>query len=283
MNLSRRSFFTAAGAATASLALNDGAKLLAQDVPSAREPKFELGLASYSFRKFDVDQTIAWCKKAEIKKISLKDFHLALKSSDEECAAMAKKFQDAGMEVYSCGVVYMSKEADIDNAFRYAKALGCVSIVGVPEWDLLPYAEKKVKETGILLAIHNHGPEDKRYPTAKSVWERVKDMDPGVGIALDTGHAIRAGEDPIQAVRDYSSRIFDFHVKDMTEWKPSGRGVICGRGSMDLLGLMRALIEVGYDRVAPFEYEIDENDPFPGFMESLGYVRGLLAAIRAGV
>ena len=283
MNCTRRSFFGAAGAVAAGLAFNETAALSAQETPAAREPKFELGVASYSFRNFNVDQLINWCKKAEIKKVTLKEMHLSLKSTDEECAAMAKKFKDAGLEIYSCGVVYMSKQEDVDNAFRYAKALGCVSIVGVPEWSLLPYAEQKVKETGILLAIHNHGPEDKRYPTAQSVWERVKDLDPGVGIALDTGHAIRAGEDPIKAIREYHDRIFDFHVKDMTEWKPSGRGVICGHGSMDLLGLMRVLIEVGYDRVCPFEYEIDTNDPFPGFMESLGYVRGLLAAIKAGV
>ncbi len=282
MNLSRRSFFTTAGAATAALALRGGQSAYSQTQTSALEPKFELGLASYSFRKFDVNQVIKWCKKAEIKKITLKDFHLPLKSTDEECAAMAQKFKDAGMEVYSCGVVYMGSEQDIDNAFRYAKALGCVSIVGVPKWELLPYAEKKVKETGILMAIHNHGPGDKLYPTTKSVWDRVKDMDPGMGIALDTGHTIRAGEDPIQAVREYKDRIFDFHIKDMTEWTAAGRGVICGHGKMDLLGLMRALIEVGYSRVCPFEYEIDEKDPFPGFMESLGYVRGLLAAIKAG-
>lgn len=281
MNLSRRSFFTTAGAATAALAFNGTSAIQAKDV-SKLEPKFELGLASYSFRKFSVDQMIQWCKKAEIQKVTLKEFHLPLKSTDEECAAMAKKFKDAGMEIYSCGVVYMGSKADVDNAFRYAKALGCVSIVGVPKWELLPYTEEKVKEYDILMAIHNHGPGDQLYPTTKSVWDRVKDMDPRMGIALDTGHTIRAGEDPIQAVREYKDRVFDFHIKDMTEWSAKGRGVICGHGSMDLLGLMRVLIEVGYDRVCPFEYEIDENDPLPGFMESLGYVRGLLAAIKAG-
>lgn len=281
MNLSRRSFFTTAGVATAALAFNGTSAIQAKDV-SKLEPKFELGLASYSFRKFSVDQMIQWCKKAEIKKVTLKEFHLPLKSTDEECAAMAKKFKDAGMEIYSCGVVYMGSKADVDNAFRYAKALGCVSIVGVPKWELLPYTEEKVKEYDILMAIHNHGPGDQLYPTTKSVWDRVKDMDPRMGIALDTGHTIRAGEDPIQAVREYKDRVFDFHIKDMTEWSAKGRGVICGHGSMDLLGLMRVLIEVGYDRVCPFEYEIDENDPLPGFMESLGYVRGLLAAIKAG-
>ena len=170
MNCTRRSFFGAAGAVAAGLAFSETAALSAQETPKAREPKFELGVASYSFRNFNVDQLINWCKKAEIKKVTLKEMHLSLKSTDEECAAMAKKFKDAGLEIYSCGVVYMSKQEDVDNAFRYAKALGCVSIVGVPDWSLLPYAEQKVKETGILLAIHNHGPEDKRYPTAQEMY-----------------------------------------------------------------------------------------------------------------
>ena len=283
MNLSRRSFFTAAGAASAALALNGASTIPARADEAAKEIKFELGLASYSFRNFDVDQVIKWCQKANVKKVSLKDFHLKLNSTDEECAAVAKKFADAGLNVYSCGVIYMKSKEDVDNAFRYAKALGCVSIVGVPAWELLSYVEEKVKETDILMAIHNHGPGDKLYPLAANVWERVKDMDPRMGIALDIGHSIRGGEDPSEAVRKFHSRVFDFHFKDMHKAAADGHAVICGRGVLDLLGMIRALVEVGYDRVAPFEYEADASDPFPGFMESLGYVRGLCAAVRAGI
>ena len=36
-------------------------------------------------------------------------------------------------------------------------------IVGVPNYDLIEYAEQKVKEYDIKLAIHNHGPEDALY------------------------------------------------------------------------------------------------------------------------
>ncbi len=280
-NLSRRSFFAAAGAAAVASTLNPNATQLvsAQEKSQTGAVKFELGVASYSFRKFDVDQVIEWCKRAEIKKVSLKDFHLPLKATDAECAALAKKFKDAGLDVYSCGVIYMSKESDVENAFRYAKALGCGSIIGVPDWNLLPFVEKKVQETNILMAIHNHGPGDKRYPRAASVWERVKEMDPRMGIALDIGHSIRDGEDPVQAVKEFAPRIFDFHFKDMHKAEASGRGVICGRGVIDLPALVRALVEIGYDKVAPFEYEIDENDPFPGFMQSVGYVRGICATV----
>lgn len=281
MTLSRRSFFATAGAAAVATALNSATSqpASAREKSKSGDVKFELGVASYSFRKFDVDQLIQWCRRAEIQKVSLKDFHLPLQATDDECAALAKKFNDAGLEIYSCGVIYMSQEDDVVNAFRYAKALGCVSIVGVPDWNLLPLVEEKVKETNILMAIHNHGPGDKRYPRAASVWERVQNLDPRMGIALDIGHSIRDGEDPVQAVKDFAPRIFDFHFKDMNRAAADGRGVICGRGAIDLPALVRALVEVGYDKVAPFEYEIDENDPFPGFMQSLGYVRGLCASV----
>lgn len=276
MKLSRRDFFALSATATAVAAAPSGfCSLSAAERSKSNKVKFDLGLASYSFRKFDPDTVLKWMKRAELKFLSVKDMHLAMDSTDEQCAAFAKKFADEGISVYSCGVVYMKKPEDVENAFRYAKALGAVSIVGVPEWDLLPLAEKKVKETGIALAIHNHGPGDKRYPTAASVWERVKDLDPKMGIALDIGHSVRIGEDPVDAVRKYASRIFDFHFKDMNEGTPGGYGVVCGRGVIDLPALVAALVEIGYDKVAPFEYEIDENDPLPGLMGSVGYVRGL--------
>lgn len=277
--LSRRQFVMLAGMTAAASSLNSAGvpsgRVRAEEKSASGGVRFDLGLASYSFRLFDVETLLESMKRADLKFLSVKDYHLKMDADDGECAAFAKKFADAGIVVYSCGVIYMKEKADVDNAFRYARALGAVSIVGVPEHDLLPYVERKVKETGILMAIHNHGPGDNRYPTAASVYEKVKDRDPRIGIALDIGHSVRFGEDPVAAVRLYADRIFDFHFKDMNQASPEGTGVICGRGVIDLPGLVKALVEIGYDRVAPFEYEIDEKDPLPGLMASVGYVRGL--------
>ena len=277
MNLTRRAFFATAGMTTATIASSNilSSEASAQEKSKSGNVLFDLGTASYSFRKFSVEKLIEWTKRADLKYVSIKDFHLPLNTGDEECARFSERFQEAGIKVYSCGVIYMNDEKSVENAFRYAQALGCVSIVGVPAWDLLPFVEKKVKETGILMAIHNHGPGDKLYPSAASIMEKVKDMDPGIGITLDIGHSVRINEDPAQVIRDFAPRIFDFHFKDMNKAAPEGKGVICGRGVIDLPGLVDALIEIGYNRVASFEYEIDEDDPFPGFMASVGYIRGL--------
>ena len=112
MNCTRRSFFGAAGAVAAGLAFNETAALSAQETPKAREPKFELGVASYSFRNFNVDQLINWCKKAEIKKVTLKEMHLSLKSTDEECAAMAKKFKDVNYHMIVGGGILWGEAYD---------------------------------------------------------------------------------------------------------------------------------------------------------------------------
>ena len=48
-------------------------------------------------------------------------------------------------------------------------------------------AERKVRETGIKLAVHNHGPGDLLYPTPASILDRVKNLDPRIGVCLDIG------------------------------------------------------------------------------------------------
>lgn len=274
MKLDRRAFITASAAATA-IAAVPSAFVSAAEKSKSGNVKFDLGLASYSFRMFDNDQVIKWVNKAGLKYVSLKDFHLAMDSSDADCAALKEKYSKAGLDIYGCGVVYMKTAEQVENAFRYAKALGCRVIVGVPSHKLLPLTDELAKTSGIKVAIHNHGPGDKLYPSAKSIYEKIKELGPNMGIALDIGHSIRIGEDPVQAVRDYADRIFDFHFKDMNVASPAGRGVICGRGVIDLPKLVQTLVDIKYDRVACFEYEIDKDEPFPGFMESLGFIRGL--------
>ena len=238
--------------------------------------KFNLGLASYTTREFDQAKTIQMCKRAGLKHICFKDFHLKLDSTDAQCEAAAKACEDAGINLYACGVVTMTNAEQVENAFRYAKAAGMNTIVSVPYENVLELVDKKVKETGIYIAIHNHGPGDNRYPTPESVYEKVKSLDPRIGLCIDVGHTVRIGADPIESIKKYKDRIFDFHIKDETKAAPDGDTCICGRGVLDLPAIVGALIEIGYDRIVSFEYEADGKDPLPGLMESVGYIRGLI-------
>jgi len=277
MKISRRHFFQTAAAVPALAGLGIVSSPLAVGQTSGNgKAKFKLGLASYTFRNFDQAKTIAGARRAGLDAMCFKDMHLPMDATDEQCAAAAEACKKAGLTLYGCGVVNMPNEAAINNAFRYAKAAGMNTIIATPKPELLAAVEAKVKETGIYIAIHNHGPGDNVYPTPESIMDKVGAFDKRIGICIDVGHTARIGADVVKSIKEYKDRIHDVHFKDETKAAPDGNTCICGRGVLDLPGYLAALLEIGYDRVVSFEYEADASDPLPGLMESIGYVRGLL-------
>ena len=245
----------------------------------AGKAKFNLGLASYTFRKFPAEQTIAMTKRLGLKYISFKDFHMPLNSTPEQIQNTVAKVKEAGLTLYACGVIYMKTEAETQQAFDYAKAAGVKMIVGVPNYELLGLVEKKVKEYDIKVAVHNHGPDYKLYPSPASVYEKIKDLDKRIGLCIDAGHTQRSGIDPSEAVEKFADRLLDIHIKDESSATAEGTTVEMGRGVIDLVKLMRTLEKIGYSDIAAFEFEKDENDPLAGVAESVGYTRGILASI----
>ena len=279
----RRQLIQIAGAgAVASLITAAGSPIAAAQTNPTGKRKFEVGLASYSLREFNLDQTLAMTRRVGLKFIALKSVHLPLESSQAEIKAVAAKVKGAGLELYGGGVIYMKNEAEVNGAFDYAKAAGMKVIIAAPQPELLPLVNKKVQEYGIKIAVHNHGPGDKTYPTPASVYEKIKNLDKRIGLCNDIGHTYRAGEDLAESVERFAERLFDVHIKDvvLTEGDKAGaKTVEVGRGSIDIPGFLRTLLKVGYAGVVAFEYEKDSADPLPGLAESIGYVKGVLSAV----
>jgi sugar phosphate isomerase/epimerase len=138
---------------------------------------------------------------------------------------------------------------------------------------------KKVQQYDIKVAIHNHGPGDKAYPTPASAYEIIKELDKRIGLCNDIGHTQRAGVDPSESAKRFADRLLDVHIKDVSAAKPQGRTVEIGRGVIDIPKFVRTLLKIRYAGIVSFEYEKDENNPLPGLAESVGYVRGVLAAV----
>ena len=241
-----------------------------------KSTEFPIGFAGYSFAKFDIDKMISMMQRLNVKNLSLKEIHLPLNSTKEAIEVAKKKFVDGGINVYTVGVVYMRSKEAVDQAFEYAKMVGVEMIVGVPNQDLLSYAESKVKETNIRLAIHNHGPEDKLYPSPKDVYDRIKNFDSRVGLCIDIGHTLRAGVLPEKAVKDYRDRLFDLHVKDVTAMAKDAKVLEIGRGAINYPAFMEALEKINYKGMCSIEYEKDMSDPLVGMAESVGFVRGIM-------
>lgn len=237
-----------------------------------------IGMAGYTFNKFDVERTIAMMKRVGVFNLSLKEFHLPLNSNAEIIQTTIKKFNDAGITVYTVGVIYMRTKEAVDQAFQYAKNVGVKMIVGVPNYELLSYAEEKVKEHDIKLAIHNHGPEDKLYPSPKDIYDRIKGMDARMGLCIDIGHALRAGTLPEKAIREYKDRLFDLHIKDVNSSAKDAKAIEIGRGAIDFSEVIESLRKIKFQGVCSIEFEKDMSDPLPGIAESVGFFKGVMKA-----
>ncbi len=244
-----------------------------------KETNLLVGIAGYTFAKFDVDKSIEMMKRLDIHNLSIKDMHLPLNSTDEKIKEVLTKFNNANVKIYTVGVIYMKTKQEVDTAFDYAKKVGVNMLVGVPTYDLLDYTEQKVKAMDMKIAIHNHGPEDALYPGPQNVYEHIKNRDQRMGLCLDIGHATRAGANLEKAIKDYRDRLFDLHIKDVTDAVKDAKAIEIGRGVINFNSLIVALNKINYKGVCSIEFEKDMTDPLPGIAESTGFFRGVLASI----
>jgi sugar phosphate isomerase/epimerase len=248
-----------------------------------RGANFKLGVASYSFRKFPREKAIQMTKELGTPYLNVKDFHLALDSTPEQIDAAKKEFDEAGIILVGCGNVSFQKddEADIRHKFEYAKRAGFPLIVCAPTHVTLPKLEKFVREYNIKIAVHNHGPEDKHFPTPQSVLAVVKNMDPRCGLCIDIGHTSRTGVDLVESIAEAGPRLLDMHAKDLADPKVKESQVPVGDGKLPIPQIFLQLIKMKYSGCVNLEYEVQADNPLPGMQKSFSYMRGVLAGIEA--
>jgi sugar phosphate isomerase/epimerase len=240
-----------------------------------------LAVATYSLREFRRDLAIKMMKDLGVRYASVKEYHLPYNDTPKELAEGRKKFQDAGIEIIAGGVISLEKDddADIRRYFDYAKACGMPLMSIAPTAETMPRIERFVKEYNIKIAIHNHGPEDKHFPTPQSALRVVKDMDPRCGMCIDAGHAARAGADIVESIRQAGPRLFDMHIKDLRSLAKN-TGCPVGEGVLPIAGIFKELRRTNYGGTVSLEYEIDEDSPFTGMKASFAYMRGVLAGLK---
>jgi sugar phosphate isomerase/epimerase len=278
--ISRRNWLESVPAALGAAALFSPA-LRAQEY-RIRGADIKLGVASYSFRKFNRTQAIQMLKELGTPYLNVKDFHLKLDSTPEEIEAAKKQFADAGVQLVGCGNVSFQKadEADIKKKFEYAKEAGFPLIVCAPTHETLPMLEKYVKEYNIKIAVHNHGPEDKNFPTPQSVLAAVKNMDPRCGLCMDIGHTSRTGANIVDSIAEAGPRLLDMHTKDLADPMVKDSQVAVGEGKLPIKQIFAQLIKMKYKGCVNLEYEINDTDPLPGMKKSFAYMRSVLNELK---
>ncbi len=281
--LSRRSFVRSGALIAAACAAPAALPALADPSQSTAKPSpIHLGVASYTFRNFTRAQMIGFMKRLNVSALNAKDVkdHLPMEPA-EEAKALAD-YSAAGISLHAVGVIYFPKDEDDDirAKFEYAKRSGVsVIVAGDPAPATLPRLEKFVKEYDIRIAIHNHGPEDKVFPSPLDVLKAVKDLDPRMGCCIDIGHTARAGVDVVHSIHEAGPRLFNMHVKDLANFTDKESQIAVGHGVMPFREIFEALEKTNYKGFVDLEYEIQGDDPMPGVIESFAYMRGVLAGM----
>ena len=288
----RRSFLTTAATTVAGAALGVTATPSlgraadpAHDDDRAPAPapvhELKLGIASYSLREFPLDKALEMAKTLRTPYINFKSVHIPYEKTPEELAAIRKQIEDEGFKIVGGGTITFNEDTDagVEKYFAYAKAAGMPTIVCTMPVATLPRVEKFAKQYDINVAIHNHGTEDKIFPSPYDVLKYVKSMDPRMGLCIDIGHTVRTGTDPVKAVLDAGPRVHDMHAKDLADLSKRDSQVAVGEGKLPIAGIFRALQTIKYPGYVNLEYEINAKDPLPGMQISFAHMRGVLAGL----
>ena len=279
MSYTRKEFLKLVGLSGAAALTTIGPASAANIKGNAKETKLKIGLASYTLRKFSLDDVIKISQRLGIAELALKNMHMPLESAPEELKNIAEKIKSAGLKLYGAGVIYMKTAQEVENVFAYASHAGLEMIIGVPNHELLPLCNEQVKKYNIKLSIHNHGPGDKLYSSPNDVHEKIKTLDKRIGFCIDIGHVVRIAQDPIKMIEQYKDRLYDLHMKDVNKNTEEGKPVEIGRGIIDIPKVIKTLKKINYQGNVAFEYEKDADDPVAGLAESIGYVRGIMKVV----
>lgn len=226
----------------------------------------KLGAQSFSFRNFDLQGAINCLKELGLRQMEFCGVHFPADPNCPDLAAVRDALAGAGVVMPCFGVEGFSADEAANRArFDFAKAMGAGILTADPAPDSFDSLDALCEEYQIKIAIHNHGPES-RYNKISDVARAVEGRHPFIGACVDTGHFIRGGEVPHEAITALGARVHSLHLKD---WEADGDEQVLGEGKLDLAQVAAALRAIDFDGPIMMEYELDADGPVPGMQRGL--------------
>ena len=276
--MKRRDYLKAAAAGAVGLPLAGSLTGFVRPRRTLAPAALKLGVATYSLRELSRADAIAAVTALRSTYVNIKSFHLPYEDTPQELAAGRRAFEEAGLTIIGGGVITLHEDddADIRASFEYARTCGMPLMIIAPTPSTMPRIERSVREYGIGVAIHNHGPEDPYFPGPRDALRVIRNMDPRVGLCVDLGHTARTGVDVVDALAEAGDRVLDIHAKDLKDLGDRESQCVVGEGAMPMPDVFRQLAAMNYQGCVSLEYEIDAENPLPGMQRSFAYMRGLL-------
>jgi sugar phosphate isomerase/epimerase len=263
---------------------------------TAKVGHFYAGCQAYSFRLFTVMEAIEKTAAAGGKTIEFypkqklspdqKEVVFNHESPPEVIAAVKAKLAEQGITAVGYGVIKIGTDAAADRkVFEFCKTMGIGIVITEPDVNGLDGIEALVKEFDIKMAIHNHPkrPLDRAYLfwDPNYVLELVKDRDPRMGACADVGHWVRSGLNPVDCIRILKGRIFDSHMKDLSEFgNPKAHDLPFGTGKSDIAAILAEYHAQGFPGPLHVEYEHNWETSLPEIKQSLEFVKNWQPAAK---
>lgn len=131
---------------------------------------------------------------------------------------------------------------------------------------------RRAAEQGIACATHPNSPPGSLFRTREDYDLLLSSLDAScVGLALDTGHAIRGGMDPLGLIREYGPLVRHIHFNDVSA---AGEWTGLGDGTTDIPGITAYLSATGYTGwlVVDDQSPLSMSDPDGSPRRSAAYI-----------
>lgn len=234
------------------------------------EGGFKVGLQSFSLRHFDLAGCLQRMQQLGLRRVETYSGHMPISNYP---GPIAKYKEALGRYDMTCTGIFVDTfgntvESNRDT-FRFAKAMGIPVLIGTPNRESFESLDQLVAEFRIPVAIHNHGPGSV-YATIDDVAKALEGRHELIGACVDTGHFLRSDQDPAKAIRTFGERTYGIHLKDVDKAK---KFPVLGKGTLDTVGVLRALKQVKFKYVLALEYEENPENPMADIEECLRVLR----------
>lgn len=252
-----------------------------------KSPEFMLSVQAWTFNRFTLFEAIERTSQAGAKFIEMfpgqmlrpgSDVKVGPEMPEAETAALENHLQKFGIKPVAFGVTGIPKNpAEARPLFQWAKRLKLM-VINTESVDAIDTIELMVKEFDIKVGFHDH-PKQADNPSYKMwdpayIYSVVKDRDVRIGSCADTGHWVRSGIKPVDAIKTLRGRIVSSHLKDLNEFSHDAHDVPFGTGVSDMRGILDSYARIGFAGPASIEYEYNWDNSVVDVANCVGFVRG---------
>lgn len=243
---------------------------------------WKVGCQLYSFNRFTFEEAVKknvltgarYCEAFPGQKLTAEGGSISPNMSKEEKQTFSRILAENGCVCTTIGVTGATREM-----FDFCSEMRIGVINAEPKFRDLPEIDKMCQEYNIKVSLHNH-PKPSIYWDFNLLLHRIKDLSPMIGACADTGHYMRSGIQPLDAIKALKGHIIGLHLKDLNEFdNKSAHDVPWGKGLANMSAILYELADQKFQGAFSAEYEYNWDNSVPEIAESIKFFNNVAKEI----